>query len=105
MTKEMKELIDRELDAALESGDSAAVDRAIVNAMKASNDCQYKTGDRMKVIAIDHPILVADVKEIKNLVATAKKTAWQVGFSAVKWILIGGGGTEFVRWLIEQFPN
>ena len=99
MTKEMKELIDRELDAALESGDTAAVDRAIVNAMKASNDCQYKTGDRMKVIAADHPILVNDVKEIKSLVAAAKRTAWQIGLNAVKWIVLGGGATEFIRYL------
>lgn len=31
MTQEMKELIDRELDAALESGDAKLIDRAIIN--------------------------------------------------------------------------
>ena len=102
MTKEMKELIDRELDAALESGDTAAVDRAIVNAMKASNDCQYKTGDRMKVIALDHPVLVNDVKEIKELVTAAKKSIRRVAFDALKWIILGGGGAEFIRYLATK---
>lgn len=31
MTQEMKELIDRELDDALESGDAKLIDRAIIN--------------------------------------------------------------------------
>ena len=31
MTQEMKELIDRELDAALASGDAKLIDRAIIN--------------------------------------------------------------------------
>lgn len=102
MTKEMKELIDRELDAALESGDAKAVDRALINAQKAVADCQLKTSERVKVIAEDHPVLVSDVKEIKALVATAKRTAWQIGFNAVKWILLGGGATEFIRYLATK---
>lgn len=100
MTKEMKELIDRELDAALESGDAKQIDRAVINAQKAVADCQLKTAERVKVIALDHPVLVADVKEIKNLVSTAKRKAWDVGLSAIKWIFLGGGGVEFVRYLI-----
>lgn len=31
MTQEMKELIDRELDDALESGDAKLIDRAVIN--------------------------------------------------------------------------
>ena len=31
MTKEMQELIDRELDDALESGDAKLIDRAVIN--------------------------------------------------------------------------
>ena len=104
MTKEMKELIDRELDAALESGDAKQIDRAVINAQKAVADCQLKTAERVKVIALDHPVLVADVKEIKQLVTAAKRKALDVGISAVKWILLGGGGVEFVRYLITGHP-
>ncbi len=104
MTKEMKELIDRELDAALESGDAKQIDRAVINAQKAVADCQLKTAERVKVIAADHPVLIADVKEIKQLVSAAKRKALDVGLSAVKWILLGGGGVEFVRYLITGHP-
>ena len=99
MTKEMKELIDRDLEAALESGDPRAVDRAVINAQKAVADCQLKTSERVKVIAEDHPALVKDVKEIKAIVERARKTLWQVAFNALKWIALGGGGVEFIRWL------
>lgn len=99
MTAEMKQLIDRELDAALESGDPKAIDRAIINAEKAVVDCQLKTSERVKIIANDHPQLVQDVKEIKALVSTAKRKAWDVALSALKWIAIGGGGVEFIRYL------
>ena len=34
MTKEMQELIDRELDAALEAGDAKLVDRALINSQR-----------------------------------------------------------------------
>ena len=100
MTKELKEALDRELDAALESGDARLIDRAIINSQKASQDCQLKTAERVKVIALDHPVLVADVKEIKELVSTAKRKALDVGLSALKWIALGGGGVEFLRYLI-----
>ena len=43
MTKEMQELIDRELNAALESGDAKLVDRALINSQRALADCQLKT--------------------------------------------------------------
>lgn len=99
MTKELKEALDRELDAALESGDPGLVDRAIINSNKALADCQMKTAERVKTIALDHPALVNDVKEIKNLVSTAKRKAWDVGLSALKWIVLGGGLGEFIRYL------
>ena len=104
MTKELKEALDRELDAALESGDARLIDRAIVNSQKATQDCQLKTAERIKVIAADHPVLVQDVKEIKELVAQARRKALDVGLSAIKWILLGGGGAEFVRYLITGHP-
>ena len=99
MTKEMKELIDRELATALESGDPKMIDRALINAQRAVADCQLKTSERVKIIADDHPVLVNDVKEIKELVTAAKKTFRRVALDAIKWIAIGGGGAEFVRWL------
>ena len=104
MTKELKEALDRELDAALESGDARLIDRAIINSNRAVADCQLKTAERVKTIAQDHPILVADVKEIKQLVSAAKRKAWDIGLSAVKWILLGGGGVEFVRYLLTGHP-
>ena len=70
----------------------------IINSNKALADCQMKTAGRVKTIAEDHPALVADVKEIKNLVSTAKRKAWEVGLSALKWIALGGGLGEFIRY-------
>lgn len=104
MTKELKEALDRELDAALESGDPKLIDRAIINSQKSVADCQMKTAERVKVIAADHPVLVQDVKEIKELVSSAKRKALDVGLSAIKWIILGGGGVEFVRYIITGHP-
>ena len=100
MTKELKDALDRELDAALESGDPKQIDCAVIHAQKAVADCQLKTAERVKVIATDHPVLVADVKEIKELVSTAKRKALDVGLSALKWIALGGGGVEFLRYVL-----
>ena len=104
MTKELKEALDRELDAALESGDPKLIDRAIINSNRAVADCQLKTAERVKVIALDHPVLVEDVKEIKALDTAAKRKALDVGLSALKWIALGGGGVEFLRYLITGHP-
>lgn len=104
MTKEMQELIDRELNAALESGDAKLVDRALINSQRALADCQLKTAERVKTIAADHPVLVEDVKEIKALVSAARRKALDVGLSALKWILLGGGGVEFIRYLATGHP-
>ena len=104
MTKEMQELLDRELDTALESGDPKLVDRALINSQKALADCQLKTAERVKLIAADHPVLVNDVKEIKDLVSTARRKALDVGLSALKWIALGGGGVEFIRYLATGHP-
>ena len=102
MTKEMQELIDRELNAALESGDAKLVDRALINSQRALAGCQLKTAERVKAIAADHPVLVGDVKEIKALVQKAKRKVWGVGLTAIKWIIVGGGGAEFIRFLITS---
>ena len=104
MTKEMQELIDRELNAALESGDAKLVDRALINSQRALADCQLKIAERVKTIAADHPVLVEDVKEIKALVTAARRKALDVGLSALKWILLGGGGAEFIRYLATGHP-
>lgn len=104
MTKEMQELLNRELDAALEAGDAKLVDRALINSQKALADCQLKTAERVKTIAADHPVLVEDVKEIKALVTAARRKAWDIGLSALKWILLGGGGAEFIRYLATGHP-
>ena len=48
MTKELKEALDRELDAALESGDPKLIDRAIINSQKSVADCQLKTAARVE---------------------------------------------------------
>lgn len=104
MTPELKEALDRELDAALASGDPKQIDAALINSQKSVQDCQMKMAKRVKTIAEDHPALVADVKEIKELVTAAKRKALDVGLSAIKWILLGGGGVEFLRYLITGHP-
>ena len=104
MTQELKEALDRELDAALESGDAKMIDCAIIHAQKSVADCQLKTAERVKTIAADHPVLVQDVKDIKELVTAAKRKAIDVALSALKWIALGGGGVEFLRYLITGHP-
>ena len=104
MTKELKEALDRELDIALDSGDAELIDRAIINSNKALADCQMKTAERVKIIAADHPVMVEDVKEIKALVSAARRKALDVGLSALKWIVVGGGGVEFIRYLVTGHP-
>ena len=103
MTLELKEALDRELDMALASGDPKQIDRALINSQKAVQDCQLKSAERIKVIAADHPVLVQDVKDIKDIVAKAKRRFRDVAFTAVKWIVVGGGGAEFIRYLINHF--
>ena len=104
MTKEMQELIDRDLNAALESGDAKLVERALINSQRALADCQLKTAERVKTIAADHPVMVKDVKEIKALVTAARRKAWDIGLSALKWIVVGGGGVEFIRYVATGHP-
>ena len=60
--------------------------------------------DRVKAIAADYPVLVEDVKEIKALVQKAKRKAWEVALTATKWIVVGGGGAEFIRYLATGHP-
>ena len=102
MTKELKDALDRELETAYETGDARLIDRALINTNKAVADCQMKMAERVKSIYNDHPVLVNDVKEIKAIVERAKSTAWQIGLNAVKWILLGGGATEFIRYLATK---
>jgi len=98
MTQELKNLLDAEMEAALESGDTDRIRDAVAHSTKALCDCQMKTADRVKVIASDHPALVNDVKEIKQLIKEGKRKVWEIAASALKWILLGGGLTEFARW-------
>ena len=44
------------------------------------------------------------MKEIKALVTAARRKAWDIGLSAIKWILLGGGGAEFLRYLVTGHP-
>ena len=80
------------------------MDRALINSQRALADCQLKTAERVKTIAADHPVLVEDVKEIKALVTAARRKAWDIGLSALKWIIVGGGGVEFIRYLATGHP-
>lgn len=101
MTQELKNLLDAEMEAALESGDTDRIRDAVAHSTKALCDCQMKTADRVKVIASDHPVLVNDVKEIKQLIKEGKRKVWEIAASALKWILLGGGLTEFARWYVS----
>lgn len=103
MTKEMQELIDRELNAALESGDAKLVDRALINSQRALADCQLKTAERVKTIAADHPVLVEDVKEIKALVSAAHRKPKVYSTSGLIYALMQRGVYEQCReWIAEQ---
>lgn len=100
MTEELKQTLERDLETALESGDSRQIDKALVNSNRAVIACQQKMAERVKTIAANQPVLVEDVKEIKALVQKAKRKVWGVGLTAIKWIVVGGGGVEFIRFLI-----
>ena len=50
MTKEMRDLLVDQLDAAKTSEE---IDRAMVGGMKAMVDCQFKTSERVKSIAAE----------------------------------------------------
>ncbi len=104
MTEELKQTLERDLETALESGDSRQIDKALVNSNRAVIACQQKMAERVKTIAADHPVLVEDVKEIKALVSAARRKAFDVGLSALKWIIVGGGGVEFLRYLATGHP-
>lgn len=104
MTEELKQTLERDLETALESGDSRQIDKALVNSNRAVIACQQKMADRVKAIAADYPVLVEDVKEIKALVQKAKRKAWEVALTAIKWIVVGGGGAEFIRYLATGHP-
>lgn len=87
MTKEMQELIDRELNAALESDDAKLVERALINSQRALIDCQRKTAER-----------------VKDLVARADATSQRVkGAQAIlailRYVVAMGGGAAIVKLL------
>lgn len=102
MTKELKNQLDAEMESALESCDTDRIRDAVAHSTKALCDCQMKTADRVKVIAANHPILVNDVKEIKQFIKDGKRKFVEIAFSAFKWILLGGAGTEFIRFYLTH---
>ena len=102
MTIELKEALDAEMDAAMESGDQERINIAQLHYNKAMADCQFKTATRVKDIARDVPEIKEDVKEVKSIVERGKKAFRTVAWSAVKWIVAGGAGAEFARYLITN---
>jgi hypothetical protein len=84
MTKEMRDLLVDQLDAAKTSEE---IDRAMVGGMKAMVDCQFKTSERVKSIA-------AEREAEKNRREGAK---WLWGVLAS--IASAGGGAVILKLL------
>lgn len=103
MTRELKEALDAEMDSAIESMDQERINVAQAHYNKAMSDCQFKTADRVKNIDSLIKPMSEDVKSIKSAIEGGKKKLMKIAFNAVKWIVIGGGGTEFVRYLMENW--
>lgn len=102
MTKELKDALDAEMEAALDSGDTDRIRDAVAHSTKALCDCQMKTAERVKVIVADHPQLVNDVKAIKALLERGKQTLWHFVKEIGKYLLFGGGAVELLRWMLDH---
>ena len=69
MTIELKEALDLEMDSAMSSGDQSRINIAQIHYNKAMADCQFKTAQRVKEIALATPEIQSDVKAIRAALA------------------------------------
>ena len=87
MTEELQHSLERELEAALASGDDKRLDRAHSNIMLALIDCQRKTAERVKELRIE-----ADRKQHR---LQGAKFLWEI----LKLGAASGGGALILKAL------
>ena len=65
MTIEQKEMLDEEIETAMESGDENSLRRVMARYIMAIGDCQYKTSNRVKSVKGTVEDVLVDVMHIK----------------------------------------
>lgn len=75
MTQEMRELLDEEINTALEAKDNERLLRVMARYHKATGDCQAKTSDRVKHLVEVSNATASDVKNLTSAVTTMQTLA------------------------------
>lgn len=74
MTQEMKEVLDKEVEDAMESQDEARLRRCMARYIMAIGDCQYKTSARVKSVKTTVEGVQEDVGHIKDEMGPMKES-------------------------------
>lgn len=74
MTEEQKNILDEEIESAMESRDEDRLRRVMARYIMAIGDCQYKSGDRLKSVKATAESTQADVRHIKEEIKPMKKS-------------------------------
>lgn len=74
MTIEQKEMLDEEIETAMNSHDEDRLRRVMARYIMAIGDCQYKTSNRMKSVKETTETVQVDVKHIKEEIKPMKKS-------------------------------
>lgn len=116
MTKDLKDILDKEITDALDSNDEGRIFRCTARYIQAIGDCQYKTSDRVKNIKTMCENTQIDVKQLRDEITPMKESHEQFQsiitekniikkwFKYVKWAIIavvGIVGWEGVHQIID----
>lgn len=74
MTIEQKEMLDEEIETAMESGDENRLRRVMARYIMAIGDCQHKTSNRVKSVKDTIEEVQEDVSHIKEEIKPMKKS-------------------------------
>lgn len=75
MTQEMRELLDEEINSALEAKDNERLLRVMARYHKATGDCQAKTSDRVKKLVEDSNTIRTHVEGLSASVGALQTVA------------------------------
>lgn len=74
MTQEMKQILDEEIETAIESGDENRLRRVMARYIMAIGDCQYKTSNRVKSVKDTVEDVQTDIGHIKEEIKPMKES-------------------------------
>lgn len=74
MTIEQKEMLDEEIETAMESGDENRLRRVMARYIMAIGDCQHKTSNRVKSVKSTVEDVQVDVAHIKSEMQPLKES-------------------------------